>query len=397
MPKEYALFVDAESMQGRLRSLHHRLLDPETLLEVAGARGPLGPKVAVADWGVLPDGLSEAFAERGFEVVQVDRRPRGREAGGRRRDVLRDLVDLELLARMVERFLESGDDLAGAIVASGDEAAARAVRLIRERFERPVHVIGVEGAPAADLETAATSYEPLPLRPCEPSDPEGLAKLVLVLEALERRKRFLNFKYIREAVVRKVDLAERSFEGAERLLSDAIACGLLRKIQVEDKYNDGQFFTAYALDRDHAIYRDHGSGEAAPVHEGVEEEAPAIPNLGGKGKNKPSPAEEDLPAAEEAPEPGGERKRRRRRRKRKAERPPEDQAPPPQTAARANAREKKKRRGRNGQHQQDRVGRSYEAPSRFLSDESHEEPVHLEDHEIDEETILAARGDLDPR
>ena len=55
---------------------------------------------------------------------------------------------------------------------------------------------------------------------------------------------------------------------------------------------------------------------------------------------------------------------------------------------------KKKRRGRSPHHQQDRVGRSYEAPSRFLTDESQEAKTTLSDDEIDEDRILRAlRGD----
>ena len=50
--------------------------------------------------------------------------------------------------------------------------------------------------------------------------------------------------------------------------------------------------------------------------------------------------------------------------------------------ARLNPNKKKKRRGRNSQHQQDRVGRSYEAPSRFLQDETADQKTFLSDDEI---------------
>ena len=76
--KKVALFVDAETLQGRLRSLHHRTLDPALLLETAAAQGEVVTSTAVASWSDLPTGLQERFTEAKIETVNVVRVARGR-------------------------------------------------------------------------------------------------------------------------------------------------------------------------------------------------------------------------------------------------------------------------------------------------------------------------------
>lgn len=401
--KKVALFVDVESLHHALRTQHHRSLDAAQLLEVTARRGAIESCVAIADWRALPEAVQASFAEHaGVERVQVDRRPRSREGGGRRREVLRDLVDLELLARVVEfLFRDQGPEVNEIVLATGDAVAARVIRVVRERLQKDVHVIGVEGALDEELAEAASSCEVLATPVVEPTDLEGLAKLVPLLEELERRKRYLNFKYIRETVVRRIDLPERSFERAERLLSEAIAAGLLRKIKVEDKYNPGQLFTAYALDREHELFARYGSGEPAPVHEErpPEAERPAVPHLA-----RAQPTREDDDGQEPAAEEGARRKRRRRRRKGASngangvlpedarEAGPEgalEPIPTPTALSAGAAGVRRKKRGAKN-HQQDRAGRSYEAPSRFLQDPGLDEVPAVRDDEIDEDQILRA-------
>ncbi|MBX3470075.1 MAG: NYN domain-containing protein [Planctomycetes bacterium] len=269
MPRKVALFVDVESLHQHLRTAHNRPLDPALVVSAARARGDLVTAAALGDWSELPADLREGFAAQEVEAVQVDRAARVRDQGGRRRDVVRDVVDLEVLARIIEVLFPDagGPEVDLFVVATADDAAARAVRLTRERFQKEVVVLGAEGGLSEALATAATATELLPMPPVEPRDLEGLALLVPLLEDLERRKRYLNFKYIRETVVRRLERVERSFDAAERLLSDAIGCGVLRKLKVEDKYNPGQLFTAYCLDRAHELFSRHGSGEPAPLHD----------------------------------------------------------------------------------------------------------------------------------
>ncbi|MCA8925882.1 MAG: hypothetical protein KDD82_29005, partial [Planctomycetes bacterium] len=85
-------------------------------------------------------------------------------------------------------------------------------------------------------------------------------------------------------------------------------------------------------------------------------------------------------APEQGEDGGGKRKRRRRKRKGGAK----GEAPPSQLTS--------NRRGRGSNHSQDRVGRIYEAPSRFLAADDDDRPV-VSDDEIDIEAILRARGD----
>jgi hypothetical protein len=392
--KTVALFVDVESLHGRLRSLHHRTLDPKLVVDAAREHGELACAVALGDWGSLPEGLKGAFEAAEVELAQVDRSSRGRESGGgRRREVLRDLVDLEILARMIELlFADGGPEIDGFVVATSEDVAARGVALVRERFSKAVHVVGVEGAVGEPLTSAAESCSCLPMPRLEPQDEQGLEELVPLLEKLEQRKRYLNFKYIRESAARKLKRLDRSFEAAERLLSDAIACGLLQKVKVEDKYTPGQRFTAYQLDRDCDLFARFGSGEPAPTHdeEPPADEGPAVPTLG-RSRSEPSAASD---AQETAAEEEGERKKRRRRRRR-AEEEAEQPTPAVSAGATPAARGKKKKKGRRGgNHQQDRVGRTYEAPSRFLPDPSEEVLPLINDEDLDEDQILAARGDF---
>ncbi len=421
--KKLALFVDVESLQHQLRTQHHRTLDPQLLLETAAARGSVEAYIAVADWRALPESVQASFAEQeGIERVQVERRLRSREGGGgRRREVVRDLVDLELLAQVIELlFRDQGPEVDELVVATGDSVAARIVRLVRERFAKPVHVIGVEGAVDEELQEWASSWEELPMPALEPTDLEGLEKLVPLLESLEKRKRYLNFKYIRETVVRRLDRPDRSFDGAERLLSEAIACGLLLKRKVEDKYNPGQLFTAYALDRDHELFGRFGSGEPAPDHDELEREqgeaaaadTPDVPTFASRnGRERPQQdrGKEDRSADRQQDDARGKRKRRRRRRRsgsngaEPAEAAaagngapaPEPSLPAPTalSAGAAGGGGRRKKRGSKN-HRQDRTGRSYEAPSRFLQDPNEGGPPPVADDDIDEEQILRALRDL---
>ncbi|MCO5167693.1 MAG: NYN domain-containing protein [Planctomycetes bacterium] len=425
MPKKVALFVDVESLHQHLRTAHNRPLDPALVAAAARARGDVVAAAALADWGELPPDLAEAFAAEGVPPVQVDRAARTRDVGGRRRDVVRDLVDLEVLARIIEVLFPAagGPEVDVFVLATADDAAVRAIQVTRERFQKEVVVVSAEGALSDALRAAAAAAELLPMPPIEPRDLEGLAQLVPLLEDLERRKRYLNFKYIRETVVRRLERVERSFDAAERLLSDAIGCGLLLKQKVEDKYNPGQLFTAYCLDRSHELFQRHGSGEPAPLHEdappaegegeGEGGEAAATPTLARNGARRPSRAASPARIggrrrAGQAARARGPRRTtttttassaRPRAATRTATGAPQAPAlvgglrPRPQ-ASRSRASQRRGGRGCSagrGAPGQDRLGARYEAPSRFLHDEEERPPV--QDDEIDEERILRARGD----
>jgi hypothetical protein len=88
----------------------------------------------------------------------------------------------------------------------------------------------------------------------EPTNVKGLSALIPAVENLERRKRYLNFKFIRDHVINTEEFKAGSSEEADALLSEAIDCGLIVKRKIEDKYNSGQFFTAYTLNRESALY-----------------------------------------------------------------------------------------------------------------------------------------------
>jgi len=401
--KRVALLVDVESIHLHLRALHHRTVDPGVLLDCASEHGEVVAKQALAPWEGVPEDVKADFDSAEFEVVEVPRATR-RTGGGRRRDVSCDTVGTELLARMVELLfpLEGGVEIDLFVVATCESVAARALHVIRERFDKPLLVINVEGVETPELAEQSEQVQPLPMPRMEPRHPELLERLVPLLEDLERRKRYLNFKYIREAVVRKLDVPNRSFELAERLLSDAIACGLLLKRKIEDKYNPGQQFTAYAIDRESEYFERWGSGEAAPEHpEPTEPPARTKSKSASERQSKAKPRgdskrrddrrddrrdegredrrDEGRDDGRDDGQGGGKRKRRRRKRKGGAK----SEGPSQLTS---------NRRGRGSNHSQDRVGRIYEAPSRFLSADDDDRPV-ISDDEIDVEAILRARGD----
>lgn len=438
MPKKVALFVDVESLHQHLRTAHNRSLDPALVLAAAKARGEVVASAALADWAELPPELKEAFAALGVPTVQLDRAARSRDVGGRRRDITRDLVDLEVLARVIEVLFPAagGPEVDIFVIGTADDAAVRAVQLTRERFQKEVVVLGAEGGVSDALRAAASACELLPMPPVEPRDLEGLAQLVPLLEDLERRKRYLNFKYIRETVVRRLERVERSFDAAERLLSDAIGCGILLKQKIEDKYNPGQLFTAYGLNRAHEMFQQYGSGEPAPLHEdagpaptpteaegpgAAQDDAPAAPAQArpslSASRPRPEPRRDParprpdarVPVARQddgddddrelgPPSTGGDRghggqqqRRGRRRRGRGAGAQGNGGPPEPQPSQLHAGGGQRGRGGRGGHAGQDRLGAKYEAPSRFLYDEV-ERPV-VPDDDIDEEKILRARGD----
>lgn len=455
MPKTVALFVDVDTLQHPLRTVHNRTLDAAAVVAAAKAHGELVLSQAIADWGELAPEMREAWKALGVETVQVERAMRSREGPQRRREIVRDVVDLEIMARVIETLFPQagGPEIDRFVLATTDDAAARTARLVRERFQKDVLVVGVEGVLGEPLMQAATAWEHLPMPPIEPTDLEGLSRLVPLLEELERKKRYLNFKYIRETVVRRLTMPDRSFDSAERLLSEAIGCGLLKKLKIEDKYNPGQQFTAYALDRDNAFFKQYGSGEPAPIHpdepppavagadlvdapqEGAADAAPApapaaadaapaagapaAPSLGrSPGRPAPGPrrdgpgrrddgrrrlepvarADEDVvdDLDPEAGPPGGEQDgdgRGRRGRRRRRGRNDQGPAPAPYPGQQGGRSNGGRPPGRGGAHPQDRTGSRYEAPSRFLGGDDDGPPV-LHDDDIDEERILRARGDL---
>jgi NYN domain-containing protein len=405
-----ALFVDLPSMHQALRNACHRLVDPELLAAAAEAHGKLERRIAISDWEDGPNkSYTETFEEAGFDRIQASRVRFG--SGGRRREIMRDGVPLELFAQVIEQlFRDEGPEMDSIVIATADPSLARLAGLLRERFQKDVRVIGVEEEGQEALVEAATGWEALELPEVEPTDLETLEKVIKHLEELEKRKPFLNFKYIRETVVRKVELPERSFEAAERILSEAVACGVLIKKKVEDKYKEGEFFTAYAIDRENEYFERYGSGEPAPVHEPSEPKPRRERNSergdrnnergdrngdrnsdrNGRGRN------DDEPGSSSGHEEGeGKRKRKRRRRRKKSNSsgnggdPVVEEVPAAALAAgTGSSRKNRGRRGRKGgPHNQDRVGRMYEAPSRFLVDPE-ERVSQVSDEDIDEDQIL---------
>lgn len=402
MPKKKkplaALFVDLPSMHQALRNACHRLVDPELLAATAEAHGKLERRIAISDWEDGPNkSYTETFEAAGFDQVQASRVRFG--SGGRRREIMRDGVPLELFAQVIEQlFRDEGPEMDSIVIATADPSLARLAGLLRDRFQKDVRVIGVEEEGQEALIEAATGWEALELPEVEPTDLETLEKVIQHLEELEKRKPYLNFKYIRETVVRKVELPERSFEAAEKILSEAVACGVLIKKKVEDKYKEGEFFTAYAIDRENEYFERYGSGEPAPVHEPSEPKPRRERNSdrNGSDRNGSERNERDPGSASGHEEGEGKRKRKRRRRRKKNSNSNGNGADPvvdevPAAALAAGTGRAKKNRGRRGRkggpHNQDRVGRMYEAPSRFLVDPE-QKVSQVSDEDIDEDQIL---------
>lgn len=403
MPKKKkplaALFVDLPSMHQALRNACHRLVDPELLAATAEAHGKLERRIAISDWEDGPNkSYTETFEAAGFDQVQASRVRFG--SGGRRREIMRDGVPLELFAQVIEQlFRDEGPEMDSIVIATADPSLARLAGLLRDRFQKDVRVIGVEEEGQEALIEAATGWEALELPEVEPTDLETLEKVIQHLEELEKRKPYLNFKYIRETVVRKVELPERSFEAAEKILSEAVACGVLIKKKVEDKYKEGEFFTAYAIDRENEYFERYGSGEPAPVHEPSEQKPRRERNSdrNGSDRNGNERSERGDPGSASGHEEGeGKRKRKRRRRRKKNSNSNGNGADPvvdevPAAALAAGTGRAKKNRGRRGRkggpHNQDRVGRMYEAPSRFLVDPE-QKVSQVSDEDIDEDQIL---------
>ncbi|MBI3723549.1 NYN domain-containing protein, partial [bacterium] len=296
-PKKVALFVDIENVYVGLRNMYNREIGPELLVEKARAKGEVAKAYAYAAFQELPEGFADKLKTFGFETVQVDRVVGSRELGGKRREVVRDMVPIEMLAGIFTTLVEQ-PAIDAYVICSGEKALLPAVKIARQNFQKEVFVCAIPGSVAKELEGAANGVDLIEVPPLEPMDEEGLSKLVPLMEELERRKRYLNFKYIRESVVRHGELKAKTFDEAERLLSDAIACGLVLKQKVEDKYHPGQLFTAYALNRDSALWKKYGNGLPAPVRiegedeprEGAPEGAPAAAN------GEPAPAEAGGPA-----------------------------------------------------------------------------------------------------
>ncbi|HZU99510.1 MAG TPA: NYN domain-containing protein [Planctomycetota bacterium] len=454
-PKKVALFADVENVYLGLRSMYNRELSPELLVEKAKTRGDLERAMAFADWKELPEGLADKFKAAGYETVQVDRLVASREMNNKRREVVKDMVPVEMLAGLFATLTEK-PEVGTVVIASGDRSLVPAVKVAKEKLSRDVFICALPGSAAKELEAVATAIDAIEVPPLAPVDEEGLSKLVPLMEELERRKRYLNFKYIRESVVRHGELKARTFDEAERLLSDAIACGLVLKQKVEDKYHPGQLFTAYGLNRDSALWKKYGNGLPAPVRTDEDEAreaqqaAEASAAAASSGEPRPEAAGEAAPApvaaAPSGPAPAlptfgsaarsgggggggggeprgdreggepregggdrerGEREGRRGRRGRRGRGGGGERREPAEAARGGEPRHDRDRderrsqrsdrgrdEGRKRQPNRD-PNRRFESVSRLFRDPN-ATPV-LNDDEVDEERILRARGDMGTR
>lgn len=256
-----ALFIDVEDLVDALRTIYNRDLDPATLLEKARPYGLIDRASAYGDFGRLPAELRQHLAALGIRTIQVDpvEAPSWSRSEGRR-----DPRKLAILADVFETLLDAGD-IETLLFATGDGLIARAAGLARNKFGRRVVICGVRGAIAPELRFIADVLDPIEAELRTPERGELIAAVLGVMENLERRKRYLNFKFIRQHLINDESLPIATQEDADALLSEAIDCGLIVKRKIEDKYQSGQFFTAYTLNRHNALYKSLREPEAEPL------------------------------------------------------------------------------------------------------------------------------------
>src|SRR5579871_5825037 len=182
-PRKVALFVDIENVYIGLRNMYNREIGPELLLEKAKSRGEITKAYGYAAFQELPEGFADKLKAAGFETVQVDRIVHSRELGGKRREVVKDMVPVEMLAGIFKTLVEQ-PAIDCYVICSGDRALAHAVKIARENFQKEAFVCAIPGSVAKELETVANGVDLIEVPPLEPMDEEGLSKLVPLMEEL---------------------------------------------------------------------------------------------------------------------------------------------------------------------------------------------------------------------
>jgi hypothetical protein len=264
--KKVALFIDIDHVYRHLKNIYNCEFDSALLIEKARKYGALDRAQAYGDFTAYPTELRQNLNTCGIRSIQVDHELEKRWLGGQVQELLKDTKYLEILADLFE-LLTDLPHISVILLATGSRQAARAVTIARNKFGKEVIICGVSRAIAAELEIVANGVDPIVVDPTEPINAKNLPGLIRLVESLERRKRYLNFKFIRDNVIEMTTCAAGSSEEADALLSEAIDCGLIVKQKIEDKYNSGQFFTAYALNRESALYARFSPGETPELEE----------------------------------------------------------------------------------------------------------------------------------
>ena len=256
--KKVALFIDIDHVYRHLKTIYNCDFDAALLIEKARGYGILDRAQAYGDFTAYPPELRQNLKTCGIRAIQVDYELEKRNLNGQVQDILKDTKDLEILADLFE-ILTDNPSITTILLATGSRQASRAVTIARNKFGKDVIICGVERAIANELKIVANSVDPIIVTPVEPKQSEALAILIPLVESLERRKRYLNFKFIRDQMMKSEELNLNSTDQGDEILSDAIDCGLIVKRKIEDKYNSGQFFTAYALNKESALFGRYSS------------------------------------------------------------------------------------------------------------------------------------------
>ena len=278
--KKVALFIDIDHVYRHLKTIYNCDFDSALLIEKARKHGILDRAQAYGDFTAYPAELRQNLKTCGIRSIQVDCEFEKRDVNGQIQDILKDTKDLEILADIFE-ILTDNPSITTLLLATGSRQASRAVTIARNKFGKEVIICGVDRAIANELKIVANSIDPLIVTPIEPKNSESLAILIPLIEGLERRKRYLNFKFIRDQMMSSSQFDLKSSEEGDEILSDAIECGLIVKRKIEDKYNSGQFFTAYGLNKESALYGRYSAEQpensADPEEKSRKFEAPVIP------------------------------------------------------------------------------------------------------------------------
>lgn len=281
--KKVALFIDIDHVYRHLKTIYNCDFDSALLIEKARRHGMLDRAQAYGDFTAYPPELRQNLKTCGIRAIQVDYELEKRSLNGQVQDILKDTKDLEILADLFE-ILTDNPSITTILLATGSRQASRAVAIARNKFGKEVIICGVDRAIANELTIVANAVDPLIVTPIEPSHSEALSILIPLVESLERRKRYLNFKFIRDQMMKSETLDLSSTEKGDEILSDAIDCGLIVKQKIEDKYNSGQFFTAYALNKESALFGRYSAEQ--PESKAENEEKPEKSEV---SNNPPTP------------------------------------------------------------------------------------------------------------
>lgn len=258
--QEAALFIDFDNIRyGHLNTCGDEP-DPLELMETARQYGRVVTAAAYADFTEHPSQFRRSLEVAGILPRDIPKRNTGSPKSSAAMVMLMDIIDCLLDRPGVSTY----------VLMTGNSDFIRVVTRARHRFNKTVVVAGVPGTVSQDLIDSADELVPLIDEEAmeraktvgeEAQAPTALptgtteaeAKLVQLIDYLERNRPYMTFSYIHSYAVNPRGSCRLSDSEADDLLDRFVENGLL--IPYEKRLDNGRVVVNVRLNYDHPLSR----------------------------------------------------------------------------------------------------------------------------------------------